>query len=221
MTVFDILVKYQQAFADGLLVTFQMCVIIWTAGLVIGSLLGVLAARYPTFLGIPTRLTAFILSGMPMLVFLFWLHYPLQSLLGIVVDPFITAVVTISIINIFSVSEVVRIALRDFPEQYVVAAKVCGVSSFHTVLYIELPIILRQTLPSLLMIQVAMLQATLFASLISVNEIFRVAQQINSVIYKPVEIYTALGILFLLICLPMNGLALWMRKQFTRDYSER
>ncbi len=71
------------------------------------------------------------------------------------------------------------------------------------------------------MIQVGMLQATLFASLISVNEIFRVAQQINSVIYKPVEIYTALGILFLAICLPMNGLALWLRQQFTRDYSEQ
>jgi polar amino acid transport system permease protein len=221
MTVLDILIKYHEAFASGLMVTFQMCLIIWCAGIIIGSLIGVLAARYPKVLGIPTRLVAFILSGMPMLVFLFWLHYPLQSLLGIVVDPFITAVVTISIINIFSVSEVVRIALRDFPNQYVIAAKVCGISSFHTVLYIQLPIVLRQTLPSLLMIQVGMLQATLFASLISVNEIFRVAQQINSVIYKPVEIYTALGILFLIICLPMNGLALWMRKQFTRDYSEQ
>lgn len=221
MSVFDILVKYQQAFADGLLVTFQMCLIIWLSGIIIGSLLGILAAKWTKLLGIPTRLISFVLSGMPMLVFLFWLHYPLQSLLGIVVDPFITAVVTISIINIFSVSEIVRIALRDFPNQYIVAAKVCGISNFHTVLYIQLPIILRQTLPSLLMIQVGMLQATLFASLISVDEIFRVAQRINSVIYKPVEIYTALGILFLLICLPMNGLALWMRKQFTRDYSEQ
>jgi len=67
--------------------TFQMCLIIWSAGIIIGSLIGVLAARYPKVLGIPTRLVAFILSGMPMLVFLFWLHYPLQSLLGIVVDP--------------------------------------------------------------------------------------------------------------------------------------
>jgi len=221
MNVFDILVKYQQAFADGLIVTFQMCLIIWKAGIIFGALLGIAAARWPLILGIPARLISFILSGMPILVFLFWLHYPLQSLLGIVVDPFITAVVTITIINIFAVSEIVRIALIDFPSQYIVAAKVCGLSAFHTVLYIQLPIILRQTLPGLLMIQVGMLHATLFASLISVNEIFRVSQQINSVVYKPVEIYTALGILFLAICLPMNGLALWLRQQYTRDYSER
>ena len=221
MNVFDILIKYQQAFAGGLMVTCEMCLIIWSAGLILGSLLGILSARWRLMLGIPTRLIAFILSGMPMLVFLFWLHYPLQSLLGIVVDPFITAVVTITIINTFAVSEVVRTALIDFPQQYIVAAKVCGLSAMDTVLYIQLPIIFRQTLPGLLMIQVGMLHATLFASLISVNEIFRVAQQINSIVYKPVEIYTALGLLFLAVCLPMNGLALLMRKRFTRDYSER
>ncbi len=221
MTVFDILVKYQQAFSDGLMVTFQMCLFIWSLGLTLGAILGTLAAKWRLLLGVPTRLIAFVLSGMPMLVFLFWLHYPLQSVLGIVVDPFITAVATLSIINIFAVSEVVRVALRDFPAQYVVAAKVCGLSSAQTVTYIQLPIIFRQTLPSLMMIQVHMLQATLFASLISVNEIFRVAQQINSIVYRPVEIYTALGILFLAICLPINGLALWLRRQFTRDYSER
>ena len=61
----------------------------------------------------------------------------------------------------------------------------------------------------------------LFASLISVNEIFRVAQQINAQIYRPVEIYTALGVLFLVVCLPLNGLALWLKARFTRDLSER
>jgi ABC-type amino acid transport system permease subunit len=86
---------------------------------------------------------------------------------------------------------------------------------------IQAPIILRQILPSLLTIQVSMLQATLFASLISVEEIFRVAQRINAVIYKPVEIYTALALLFLLICLPLNGLALWLKIKFTRDLSEQ
>jgi len=65
-----------------------------------------------------------------------------------------------------------------------------------------------------------MLQATLFASLISVEDLFKVAQRINSMIYKPVEIYSALGIFFLLVCLPLNGLALWLKKRFTRNLSE-
>ncbi len=55
MTVLDILIKYQQAFADGLMVTFQMCLIIWSVGLIFGSLLGVLAAKWTKFLGITDK----------------------------------------------------------------------------------------------------------------------------------------------------------------------
>lgn len=221
MTVLDILSKYHAAFLDGLGTTFHLALIIWSAGVILGTVLGALGAKMKLAIGLPSRFLSFVLSGMPILVFLFWLHYPLQALLGLVIDPFITAALTLSIINLFAVADVIRSVLSEFPRQYVTAAQVCGMTQWQTLRYIQLPIMLRQTVPVLLMIQVNMLQATLFASLISVNEIFRVAQQINSQIYKPVEIYTALGLLFLLICLPLNGLALWLRAKFTRDLSER
>ena len=221
MSVLDILFQYQSAFARGLTTTFQLALIIWGVGLFAGSLLGTLGAKWRLFVGIPSRVISFALSGVPILVFLFWLHYPLQSFLGLVIDPFITASLTLSIINVFAVADVVRGVLLDFPAQYVVAGRVCGLSSWQILTHIQLPIVLRQAVPVLLMIQVNMLQATLFASLISVDEIFRVSQQINAQIYKPVEIYTALGVLFLVVCLPLNGLALWLKAKYTRDYSER
>ena len=221
MTVLDILITYKSAFLNGLSTTFALAMIIWSAGLLFGAVLGVVGAKWTMFVGIPSRTISFALSGVPILVFLFWLHYPLQALLGVVVDPFITAAATLSLINVFAVADVIRGVLNDFPSQYVIAGRVCGMSSSQILVHIQLPIVLRQTVPVLLMIQVNMLQATLFASLISVNEIFRVAQQINSQIYRPVEIYTALGLLFLVICLPLNGLALWLKAKFTRDFSER
>lgn len=221
MTIIDILIKYQQAFSEGLLQTFRLAMIVWAAGIVLGTALGALGARYRFSVGLPSRTLSFILGGMPILVFLFWLHYPVQSMFGVVIDPFVTAAVTLSIINIFAVADIVRGVLADFPLQYVIAAQVCGLNQKQILFYIQLPIVLRQTVPVLLMLQVNMLQATLFASLISVNEIFRVAQQINAEVYKPVEIYTALGILFLFICLPMNGIALLLKHKFTRDFSEK
>jgi len=66
-----------------------------------------------------------------------------------------------------------------------------------------------------------MLHATLFTSMISVEELFRVAQRINAQIYKPIEIYTALGVFFLAICLPVNFFALWFKQKYTRNVSER
>ncbi len=221
MSVWDILTGYHIAFANGLIVTFQLALIVWSAGLLIGTILGILGAKWTFLVGVPSRVLSFTLSGIPILVFLFWLHYPLQTMMGVVIDGFVTAAVTLTIINAFAVSDVIRGVLSDFPAQYVTAGMVCGMTPMQVLIYIQLPIVLRQTVPVLLMIQVNMLQATLFASLISVPEIFRVAQQINAQIYRPVEIYTALGVLFLVICLPMNGLALWLKARFTRDFSEK
>jgi polar amino acid transport system permease protein len=221
MSILDIFVNYREGLLNGLLVTLKLCLIVWFVGLLFGSVIGILGAKWHFAVGVTSRAVSFILSGVPVLAFLFWLHYPLQEMLQVVVDPFYTAAAALSIINIFAVSDVVRGVLRDFPNQYILAAQASGLSQTQILLKIQAPIILRQILPSLLTIQVAMLQATLFASLISVDEIFRVAQRINAVLYKPVEIYTALALLFLVICLPLNGLALWLKTKFTRDLSEQ
>ncbi|MBN2415421.1 ABC transporter permease subunit [bacterium] len=219
-TFLQILNRHSEAFLKGITVTVQLALIIWGSGIVIGTLLGILSAKYKRCIGIPTRIITFILSGIPVLVYLYWAHYPMQSILGVVINPFLTAAIVLSTINIFSVSEQIRTHLIDFPEQYRIAAKVCGLSQKTTVYRIQLPIILRQVIPSLLTQQVIMLHSTLFASLISVEEIFRVAQRVNSLEYKPIHIYTALALLFLIICLPVNGLAIWLRERFTRNLSE-
>lgn len=219
MSVFDILFGYYPAFLNGLAVTLQLSAIIWLSGLLLGGALGLAGMRYKV-LGLFSRGFSFVLGGVPLLVFLFWLHYPAQAVFNIVVDPFYTAAFTFSIVNIFAVADIVRGALADFPRQYLTAAKVTGLTRRQTIFRIQLPLILRSTLPALLLLQVSMLHITLFASLISVEELFRVAQRINAQIYRPVEIYTALGVFFLAVCLPINGFALWLRKKFTRNISE-
>jgi His/Glu/Gln/Arg/opine family amino acid ABC transporter permease subunit len=220
MSTLDILWTYKEAFIGGLTVTLQLCVWIWGLGLVIGILLAALGSGPSRLANLVVTVGAFVFSGLPTLVLLFWLHYPLQSILGVVIDPFVTTVLALGMVNIFLVAQQVSTALKEFPEQYVLAATVAGLNNSQIFRYIKFPILLRQLIPSLLTTQVNMLQLTLFASLISVEEIFRVAQRINSQIYRPVEIYTALGLFFLAVCLPLNGIALVLKNRFTRNLSE-
>lgn len=221
MTIFDILAKYRAEYLLGLWMTLKLCSIIWPLGIVTGTALGIAGARWKRAIGLPSKTASFLLSGIPVLVFLFWLHFPLQSILGLVIDPFYTSVAALSIVNMLLVADLLRGILNDFPTQYIMAARVCGMSQRQTVLSIQLPIIFRQVIPSLLFIQVSMLQATLFASLISVDEIFRIAQRINSEVYRPVEIYTALAVMFLAVCLPMHSIAYWLKARYTRNLSEQ
>lgn len=226
MSVFDIILTYHDAFLNGLLVTLKLCLIIWCAGLFLGTALGATAAHDPVW-GKAIHGGAFFLAAVPTLVVLFWLHYPAQTLLGdalgteVIVPPFYTAAFTFALVNIFAMAEMTRVAIRDFPQQYITAGRVCGLSRRDIMLRIQMPLLFRQLLPGILTQQVAMLHMTLFASLISVDEIFRASQRINSIVYKPVEIYTALGIFFIGVCLPINLLAAYLQRRFTRNLSER
>ena len=221
MGFIQIIQQNREAFARGLMVTGELCGLVWTIGILGGTLLGVAGAQWRLLVGLPAKVASILLAGVPVIVFMFWLHYPLQAMLNVVIDPFKTAAAALSVVNVFLVADLVQSAIDDFPRHYTWAATVCGLTRRDIYFRIKLPILFRQIVPGLLRIQIGMLQATIFASLISVNEIFRICQRVNSEIYKPVEIYTILALLFVFVCVPLHGLAYYLRARFSRDLSER
>ena len=93
-----------------------------------------------------------------------------------------------------------------------------GLSKSTVARYIELPILFRRAIPQILSIQASMLEYTLFASLISVPELFKTAQSINAMIYRPVEIYSLLIIFFLIILVPLHLGINYLQKKYTVQY---
>ena len=150
MTIINIIITYREGLLSGLLITLGLCLIVWLSGLIFGVLFGTLAHRQKKSTGMFLKIFSFLLASTPILVLLFWLHYPLQAMLGIVVVPFITAAIALSLVNIVGVAQIVRDALEEFPEQYSIAGKVCGLTQKEILSKIQLPIIFRQTIPQFL-----------------------------------------------------------------------
>ena len=221
MNPFAVLWQYRDAFLGGLSVTLQLVVVSATVGTVLGLALEWLCAA----LGAPARrfanAFAFTVAGIPALVILFWLYYPAQTLLGVIVSPFLTAAIALVVINTFSIYRIIADAIASFPKQYGAAAVVCGLTPRQIFRYVQTPILLRLVLPRWIDQQIVILHTSLFASLISVEETFRVAQRVNSTVYQPVVIYTAMALLFLAI----TGMAMYvaghLRQRVERDFSER
>ncbi len=220
MSVFGILANYSPTLLRGLLVTIELFLAVSVLGVLFGVLFGVFGARNPAA-GTIVKVASFLVAGIPLLVLLYWFYYPFQQILGISISPFWTAVFTLAVVNIAAIAELVRGVLADFPRQFVIAGQMAGLSTNEIFRRIQFPMLFRQVIPSFLTTQLFILQCTLFASLISVPEIFRVAQNLNSVLYKPVEIYTALAIFFMLALAPLYYLAYALRQRYTRDFSER
>ena len=215
-----ILIEHAGELWTGLRTTLFLCAWIWALGLLVGTPLGVAAGRFKVTIGLPIRSLSVALSGIPIIVWLFWLHYPAQFMLGIVVDPKLTSIVALSVLNIVWVADIWRGCYQECPGQYALAGLVCGLSPITISRRITLPLVARHALPGLLIVQMNMLHASLFTSFISVDELFRAAQRINSQIYKPVEIYTALAIFFLLVTVPVHFVAHYIQGSVGRDYTE-
>jgi ABC-type amino acid transport system permease subunit len=220
MMALALLAKYQPALLSGLFVTASLSLVVWGLGLGLGGALGIAGTRWSA-IGKASRTASFLIGSLPAIVVLIWCYYPAQALLGVIISPFWTAAFALSIINILIVSDIVRPALVNFPQEFVVAGKVSGMSEAQVFRHITFPLVIRQLLPPILFSQVSMLHATLFASLISVEEVFRVTQEINAQEYQPVALYTTLALVFLAICAPINGIALYLRHRYGRDLSER
>jgi len=221
MNASDVLWQYREAFARGFFVTLELVVLAGLIGTFVGFLLEWLCSLFegPVRAGVDG--VAFAVSAIPALVILFWLYYPAQSLLGVSVSPFLTALAALTLIATFSVYRIIADARRDFPQQYVTTALVLGLNKAQILRYIQMPLLIRAALPRWVDLLVVLLQTSVFASLISVEEVFRVSQRINSVIYRPVIIYSAMAVLFLVAAGSGMYLAKYLRARFHRDFSER
>jgi len=221
MNPIEVLWQYREAFANGFLVTLQL--VVWTC--LVGTIIGLgLEWLCHWTSGTVRRLVdavAFGISTVPALVILFWLYYPAQSLVGIILSPFTTALIALITMNSFWVYRIAADAMKEFPKQYVSTALVCGLSPGQIVRHIQVPLLLRAALPRWIDQQVVILQTSVFASLISVEEIFRVSQRINSVTYQPVIIYTSMALVFFMTAGSGMYAAKFLREKFHRDLSER
>ncbi len=208
----DFWYRYGAQLLGGARVTLRLVSLIYTVGLPAGIVLGVLRARVGRAVALAFTGLSIAVSATPILVLLFWLHYPAQQILGIVVDGFYTASAALAFVMTVMVSDIVSQNLRLFNEDLRQSARVAGMSRWAIGRYVVFPIVTRSTAPSVLIIMAVMLQSTMFAGFISVEEFFRVAQQVNAEVYKPVQVYTLTVVVYLCICFPLHALALRLRR---------
>ena len=239
----EIIWEYREGFLKGASVTFQISALVWTFG-ILGSIILLVIDAYFKQISSPKKnriqfllffyksirflLSFFIVKvgkvvipSIPILVLLYWFHYPLQESLNTSVSPFVVTVIVLSIVNISSVSFIVKGIMEDLPQKYYESAYLCGLSKRTTLFKIELPLILRSCVGPVLLIQLAMLHNSIFASLINVKDILWQAKLINSNIHKPIEIFSALAIFFLLISVPVILLSNYLKNKYTKNYLKK
>ncbi len=216
--MFEVLIQYKHLFLAGFLTTIKLWALIILVGVPFGILLGVIGGRYSKAVNKFVSSLKFITKVIPVLVLLFWLHYPFQALLGVVINPFWTTIIALGFVNLIAVAFIIQSELKLLPVTYSEAGRTLGMSKGQVVKHIELPILMKRVLPNISLNQATMLEYTLFASLISVPELFRVAQSINAMVYDPVAVYSLLVLFFVIILTPLHLFITWYKKRSVIEY---
>lgn len=187
----------------GLVSTIPLAIISFAIGLVLA--IGVALMRIsvnPVLSGI-ARFYISVIRGTPLLVQLFVIFYGMPAL-GIVIDPWPSAIVALSL-NVGGYgAEVVRAAILSVPQGQWEAAYTVGMNRTRALTRIILPQAARVSVPPLSNTFISLVKDTSLTSTILVTELFRVTQQIAATSYQVMVVYLAAALVYWVICLVLS-----------------
>ena len=202
----------------GAMVTLQMLGWIWLPAIPLSIFLAFRYSNVDWF----RRFVSVVASAstvVPALVVLFWIHYPLQELFGVVWPPLVTSVVVLFLIVFASMLSILVDEFRRQRRGFVFAAKVLGITDRELARRVLLPTSLAVAVPRCLALAIASVHMTMFASLIGVEEIFRVTLRLNAQMLKPVQLFTLMALTYVCLCAPLYLIAEIWKKRLAPNYS--
>lgn len=189
----------------GLLVTIPLTALSFTFALIIAVIVALIQFANVPVLTQLARFYIWIIRGTPLLVQLFIVFYGLPHV-GILIDPFVAAVVVFSINEGAYCSETMRAALESVPKGQLEAGLCAGMSWGQTIRRIVLPQAFRTAFPTLGNSLISMVKDTSLAANITVTEMFMTTQRIVARTYEPLLLYVEVGLIYLVFCTVLTKL---------------
>lgn len=190
---------------EAALYTVFISAVAIVAGVAIG--LGVAAARAspnPWF-SAPARAYVSFFRGVPLLVQLL-LIYNLLPVLGINVPSVVAAISGLALCTSAYQAENLRGGFASVPRGLIESAHMLGLSPWQQLVRIRAPIAFRLTLPAIVNEAILILKASSLVSVVGVVELTKMAQDLDTSVFKPIQLFTSAGLIYFLINRGVAGL---------------
>ena len=156
-----------------------------------------------------------IIRGTPMLVQISVVFYGLPAI-GIFIDPIPAAIIGFSLNIGAYASETVRAAIASVPKGQWEAGYTVGMTYMQTFRRIIAPQAFRVAVPPLSNTFIGLFKDTSLASVVTVTEMFRVAQQMANMSYDFLPIYIEAGVIYWCFCWVLFLIQAKVEKRMTR-----
>lgn len=151
-----------------------------------------------TLLNFLLDIFTYVFRAIPMLVLLFIVYFGLSEF-GFRVSPMIAMMLSLGVIAGAYIAEVFRGALHSIDSNEVLAAHASGMNGWQVFIYIEMPQMLRLSMPGMVNEFTTVLKYSPFAYTVGIPEITKQAMALVGTTNQGIQIYLAAGILYFII----------------------
>lgn len=203
----SIIVQNWDLLAQGLLITLKYTLYTCAIGLVIGLFVALLQLTPWRLLRWAGRIWVEFFRNIPLLVLLLWAYYALPIFLQIQIGKETAGILGLGFYASGFYAEILRAGVQSIDRGQTDAAVVLGMSYVQRMRRIILPQALRRMVPPLVGQTIMQLKNTTLLSVLTIPDLAYQAGYISSFTYRPMEVYTAIGVLFILILFPLSALS--------------
>lgn len=194
-------------FAWGLVVTLEYTVLTCVLGLIVGLVIALAQLSPLKAVRLLGMLFVEFFRNVPLLVWLLWSYYALPIFAGINISKQAAGILALSLYGGAYYAEILRAGIQALDHGQADAAKALGMRSWQAMRRIILPQALRQMVPPLAGQTIIQMKNTTLLSVLTVPDLLYQASYVSSFTYRPMEVYTVVGLIFLAILIPSNYLA--------------
>lgn len=168
----------------------------------------------------PATAVVYVVRGVPLVMFIFWVYFFVPLLIGTTISGFTTMLVTVVLYEAAYLAESIRAGIDGLPKGQVEASRALGMSYLQTMFKIVLPQALYNMLPAMVSQFVSTIKETSLGYVISVNELTFAANQINSTLLtKPFPVFVMLALIYFVLCSLLTQFARWLERRIARRRS--
>ena len=193
-------------------------VLLGVSTIVLGTILGVLVCLVRLYAWVPFRLLAVlyvdIVRALPALVLLILIYFALPFA-GVVLDPFPAALLALCLAMGAYTAEVVRAGIQAVSRGQFEASAALGLSFWTTLSRVVLPQALRLVVPPHVSNCVSVVKDTALATVVTMPELMRQAQDAQALFANPTPLIGA-ALIYVILLWPLVRFTAWLEARAMR-----
>ncbi len=183
----------------GLTGTVKPAAVSIAFGVVVGFVVALMRMSPRRTLRTPAAAFAEFYRNTPPIVHFFWYFYALPILIGVSLEPFVAAVLALSTQSGAFYAEVFRGGIVSIERGQWEGAKALGMNHRTALRRIILPQALRRMVAPFVERSFELTKTTALASSLAYAELLYQAMQVNSITFRPMEVYTTIAVVYFIV----------------------